>query len=146
MAVKPIPDGYHTITPYLIVEDAAGLIDFAQSLLGAEEMFRMPQPDGKIGHAEIRIGDSVVMLADAGAAYAAQAATILVYLEDCDSAYHKALSAGATSEREPADQFYGDRTAGVNAFGVTWWLHTHVEDVPAEEMEERAAAASAAQA
>jgi uncharacterized glyoxalase superfamily protein PhnB len=142
MAVKPIPDGYHTVTPYLIVEGAAGLIDFAKQLFGAEELFRMPGPDGTVGHAEMRIGDSVVMLADAGPDNPAQPATLLVYVEDCDASYRKALAAGASTEREPADQFYGDRTAGVNACGVTWWLHTHVEDVSPEEMEKRAAAAT----
>jgi len=143
MSVKPIPDGYNTVTPYLIVNGASGLIDFAKELFSAEEMFRMPGPDGTIGHAEMRIGDSVVMLADAGPDNPARPATLLVYVEDCDASYRKALAAGASSEREPADQFYGDRTAGVNASGILWWLHTHVEDVPPEEMEKRAAAAMA---
>jgi uncharacterized glyoxalase superfamily protein PhnB len=140
MAVKPIPDGYNTVTPYLIVEGASKLIDFARQVFGAEEMFRMPGPDGKIGHAEMRIGDSVVMLGDAGPDNPPQRATLLVYGDDCDSTYRKALSAGGASEREPADQFYGDRTAGVNACGVVWWIHTHVEDVAPEEMEKRVAA------
>jgi len=140
MAIKPIPDGYHTVTPYLIVNGASGLIDFAKGAFGAEEMFRMPGPDGTIGHAEMRIGDSVVMLADGTSDNPTQAATILLYVEDCDASYRKALAAGGSVQREPADQFYGDRTAGVNAGGITWWLHTHVEDVSPEEMEKRMAA------
>jgi PhnB protein len=145
MAVKKIPDGYHSVTPYLIVDDASGLIDFAKKVFRAEEMFRMPTPEGKIGHAEMKIGDSVVMVADAATAdgNTAQPATLLLYLDDCDASYRQALDAGGTSEREPADQFYGDRSAGVSAFGITWWLHTHVEDVSPEEMEKRAATAMA---
>jgi PhnB protein len=140
MAVKPIPEGYHTVTPYLIVENAAGLIDFATQVLGAQEMMRMPAADGRIGHAEIKIGDSVVMLSDPMPESEPQRATLLVYVDDCDSVYRKALTVGATSEREPADQFYGDRSAGVNAGGISWWFHTHVEDVSPEEMEKRMAA------
>ena len=140
MAVKPIPDEYHRVTPYLIVEGASGLIDFAKQVFGAEETVRMPGSDDTIGHAEMRIGDSVVMLADAGRENPARAATLVVYVEDCDAVYRKALAANAASEREPADQFYGDRTAGVNAFGTTWWIHTHVEDVSPDEMQKRMAA------
>jgi len=141
MAVKPIPDGYHSITPYLIVEGAGRLIDFARQVFGAEETFRMDGPNGTIGHAEMRIGDSMLMLGDAGPENPPQRATLLVYAEDCDAAYRKALAAGGTSEREPADQFYGDRSAGVEACGVVWWIHTHIEDVPPEEMAKRAAGA-----
>src|SRR5437867_8533347 len=106
MAVKPIPDGYNTITPYLIVDGASKLIDFAAEAFGAQEFVRMPAPDGKIGHAEMRIGDSVVMLGDAGPDNPAKSATLLLYVNDCDASYGKALAAGGTSEREPADQFY----------------------------------------
>ena len=139
--VKPIPDGYHSVTPYLVVDGAAKLIDFARQAFGAEEMFRMPAPQDTIGHAEIRIGDSVVMLADAGPENPPRPANLLLYVDDCDSTYRKALAAGGASEREPTDQFYGDRTAGVDACGIRWWIHTHVEDVSPEEMEKRAAAA-----
>src|SRR5436309_9344056 len=125
--VKAIPDEYHTVTPYLIVEDAAGLMNFAEQVLGAQETVSMPGPDGKIGHAEMRIGDSVVMLADAGPDNPVGHSTLVLYVEDCDASYRKALAEGGSSEREPADQFYGDRSAGVNACGVTWWLHTHIE-------------------
>ena len=144
--VKPIPDEYHTVTPYLIVEDAAGLMNFAKQVLGAQETVSMPGPDGKIGHAEMRIGDSVVMLSDGNPDSPPERATILVYVDDCDATYQKALSAGASSERKPEDQFYGDRSAGVSAFGVRLWFHTHVEDVTPEEMQKRMAAMAGAQA
>ncbi len=141
MAVKPIPDGYHSVTPYLIVDGAAKLIDFAKEAFGAEEMFRMPGESGAIGHAEMRIGDSVVMLADPNPDFPPRPANLLLYVADCDAAYRKALAAGGSSDREPADQFYGDRSAGVkDAFGNLWWLHTHIEDVSAEEMQKRVAA------
>lgn len=131
MAVKPIPDGYHTVTPYLIVGDVAGLIDFLQQAFDAEETERMQQPDGRIMHAEVRIGDSAVMMGEANDDVAPMPAMLHLYLEDCDDAYRRALSAGATSLREPTDEFYGDRTAGVlYAFGNQWWLATHIEDVP----------------
>ena len=139
MAVKPIPEGYHSVTPYLIVKNAAGLIDFMKQALGAEETFRMPGPGGVIMHAEMRIGDSMVMLADAaGAENPPMPGMIHLYVQDADGVYGRALQLGATSVREPADQFYGDRSAGVkDAFGNQWWIATHVEDVPPEEMERR---------
>jgi len=139
MAVKPIPEGYHSVTPYLVVKNAAGLIDFMKQALGAEETFRMPGPGGAIRHAEMRIGDSLVMLADAaGAENPPMPAMIHLYVPDADGLYKRALQLGATSLREPADQFYGDRSAGVkDAFGNHWWLATHVEDVSPEEMERR---------
>ena len=140
--VKPIPDGYHSVTPYLVVDGAAKLIDFARQAFGAEEMFRMPAPGGSVGHAEMRIGDSVVMLADSSPDNPARPANLLLYVDDCDATYRKALAAGGTSEREPTDQFYGDRAGGVDAFGVRWWIHTHIEDVPPEEMDKRAAASA----
>jgi uncharacterized glyoxalase superfamily protein PhnB len=143
MAVRPIPEGYHTVTPYLIVENAAALIDFMKQAFGAEERMRMPQPDGKIGHAEMSIGDSVIMLSDATSEFGTMPAMIHLYVDDTDSVYKTSLAAGAMSVREPADQFYGDRSAGIkDAFGNQWWLATHVEDVPPEEMEKRAAAAA----
>lgn len=141
MAVKPIPEGYHSVTPYLLVEGANSLIDFLKGTFGAEETVRMPRPEGKIGHAEVRIGDSIVMLADASTSEAGQPmpATVMVYGEDADKIYRAALEAGATSLREPADQFYSDRSAGVrDPFGNHWWIHTHVEEVPPEEMAGRA--------
>jgi PhnB protein len=140
MPVNPIPEEYHSVTPYLLVEDAEGLIEFLKATFGAEETGRIPGKDGKIGHAEARIGDSIVMLADASTSDSGQAmsAMVVVYTEDVDKTYQRALEAGASSLREPADQFYGDRNAGVrDAFGNHWWIHTHVEDVSPDEMARR---------
>jgi PhnB protein len=146
MAVKPIPDGYHSVTPYLIVEGAARALDFYKKAFGAAENFRMPGPDGRIGHAEIRIGDSVVMLADQnpemGAkgpqTYGGTPVSLMLYVENVDKVFAQALAAGATVERPVANQFYGDRTGGiVDPFGHKWYIATHVEDVPPAEMERR---------
>jgi uncharacterized glyoxalase superfamily protein PhnB len=142
MAVKPIPDGYHTVTPYLTVQGAAKLIDFLKQAFGAEETERLLRPDGTIGHAEARIGDSVVMLGDATPEFTPMPAMLHLYVTDVDAVYKRALQAGATSLREPADQFYGDRSAGVkDACGNQWWIATHKEDVPPEELKRRAEAA-----
>jgi len=144
MAVKPIPDGYQVVTPYLVVKNASGLIEFATQALGAEERARMPGPGGSIGHAEITLGDSVIMLSDASEQFPAIPAMIHLYVEDADAVYKKALGAGATSVQEPADQFYGDRSALVkDAFGNHWHFATHVEDASPEEMEKRVAAVMA---
>jgi uncharacterized glyoxalase superfamily protein PhnB len=141
MAVKAIPDQYHSIQPYLIVPVAAKLIDFMKAAFGAEELGRMGGPNNAIMHAEVRIGDSLIMLSDATDQFPAMPATMVLYVEDCDAVYKRALAAGGTSEREPADQFYGDRSAGVHdAFGNHWWIHTHIEDVSEEEMGRRQAA------
>jgi PhnB protein len=145
MAVKPIPDNYPRVTPYLVVDGAAAVIDFAIDVFGATERGgRFTTPDGKVGHAEFMIGDSVVMCADASTSDQGRAmpAVLNIYVEDVDAVYRKALDAGATSLREPADQFFGDRSAGVeDAAGNQWWMATHVEDMPPEEMAKRAAAA-----
>lgn len=149
MAVKPIPDGYHTVTPYLTVDGADKLIEFVKQAFGAEmrgEAFRTP--DGKVGHAEVQIGDSVVMLADAPTSDSGEVMTGLLhlYVEDVDAVYKRAVGAGATSVREPTNQFYGDRMAGVrDPVGNQWWIATHVEDVPPEEMAKRAEEAAAQQ-
>jgi PhnB protein len=136
--VKFIPEGYRTVTPYLIVRDAGSLINFLKQVFDATETQRFQQPDGGIMHAEVRIGDSVVMMADANEANPPMPGMLQIYLEDTDAAYRRALAAGATSVREPEDQFYGDRTAGVrDAFGNQWWITTHIEDVSAEEMQRR---------
>ena len=138
MGVNPIPEGYRTVTPYLVVEGAATVLDFVKQAFGAEEKFRMEAPDGKIGHAEAQIGDSMVMLGDAGEEHPAMPAMIHLYVEDCDATYERALAAGGTSEREPTDQFYGDRSAGVrDSTGNLWWIATHVEDVPEDELARR---------
>lgn len=141
-SVNPIREGYHTVTPYLTVEGAGKLIDFLKQAFEAQETERMMRPDGTIGHAEVRVGDSVIMLSEAGAEWKARPGAIHLYVDDADAAYRRALQVGAASLMEPADQFYGDRMAGVNdPFGNIWWLATHVEDVPAEEMHRRAQAA-----
>jgi len=137
MAVKAIPDGYHTVTPYLIVKGAAQLIDFLKEAFGAQETFRMPGPGG-IMHAEVKIGDSSVMMSDAMAEYGPMPTMIHLYVEDVDAVYKRALQAGATPVQELKDQFYGDRAGGVkDPFGNLWYIATHVEDVPMEELERR---------
>jgi PhnB protein len=147
MAVNPIPEGYRTVTPYLVVDGATNVLDFVKQAFGAEEKLRMDAPEGKIGHAEVQIGDSIVMMGDAGAENPAMPAMIHLYVDDCDATYERALAAGGTSEREPTDQFYGDRSAGVrDSAGNLWWIATHVEDVPEEEMAKRIEEATAAQA
>jgi PhnB protein len=149
MAVKPIPDGYHTVTPYLIVKDAARALEFYRSAFGAEEAMRFEMPGGKIGHAEIRIGDSAVMLADefpemnavGPASLGGTTVSLLLYSEDVDARFDRAVAAGATVVRPVADQFYGDRTGTVkDPFGHQWTISTHVEDVSREEMDRRLAA------
>lgn len=140
MAVKPIPDDYHTLTPFLTVDGADKLIDFMKSAFGAEERLRMPMPDGKVAHAELTIGDSVVMVSDATPEFTPMPGSIHVYVEDCDAIYKKALAAGAKSTMEPADQFYGDRSANiVDPLGNRWSIATHIEDVGDDEMMKRMA-------
>jgi PhnB protein len=146
--VEPVPDGYRTVTPYLIVGNAARLLDFLAQAFGANERMRMPGPNETIGHAEVTIGDSVVMVADANEQFSPRTGTIHLYVEDCDDTHARAVAAGGTSVREPTTEFYGDRMAGVDdPFGNQWWIATHVEDVSSEEMQrrsaERAAGASA---
>ena len=139
MVVEPIPAGYRTVTPYLIVEGAEDLLTFVKQAFAAEETVRMPRPDGTIAHAEVRIGDSVVMLGEASEQWPPMPGSIHLYVGDCDATYRRALEAGATSVQEPADQFYGDRSGGVrDPVGNVWWIATHVEDVPEEEMAKRA--------
>jgi PhnB protein len=144
MAVKPIPDGFHTVTPYLVVSGAARLITFLQRAFDGKETVCTNKPDGTIGHAEVRIGDSTVMLGEAGAEWKPMPCMIYLYVPDTGAVYRRALEAGATSIMEPADQFYGDRNAGVKDFcGNLWWIATHIEDVPPEEMKRRAEAHAA---
>ena len=149
--VKPIPDGYPQVIPYLIVDGAAQAIDFYTSVLGASQRGdRMQMPDGKIGHAELSIGDSVIMLADESPDWGAAGprtvggtpVTIHVYLEDVDDVFAKALAAGATEVRAVTDEFYGDRSGQFDdPWGHRWNVASHVEDVPPEEMAKRAKAA-----
>jgi uncharacterized glyoxalase superfamily protein PhnB len=141
MAVKAIPEGYHSVTPSLVVKGAAKLIDFLKEAFGAEEAFRMPAPGGEIMHAEVKIGDSIVMLEDA-LRQSATASSLLLYVTDVDRVYQRAIRAGATSVSEPSNMFWGDRMAVVtDQFGNQWAIATHVEDVPPQEMEKRAQAA-----
>ena len=144
--VKPIPDGYHTVTPYLVVHDAAKAIDFYKRAFDATEVHRMQGPDGKIGHAELRIGDSVVMLADempgmdtrAPQSLHGTTAGLFIYTKDVDAAYQKATAAGAKATQPLADMFWGDRYGKVTyPFGHSWSLATHKEDVAPEEMKRR---------
>jgi PhnB protein len=153
MAVKPVPEGYHTVSPYLAVDDAAEAIEYYKTAFGAKERARMDAPGGKIGHAELEIGDSVVMLSDALPQFATRppselgGTTVSVFLmvEDVDALVQRAVDAGATVTMEVADQFWGDRFGVVrDPFGHLWSIATHVEDVPPEEIAERAKAAFAA--
>jgi PhnB protein len=153
MAVKPIPDGYHTVTPYLAVDDAAEAIEYYKQAFGAKERVRMEAPGGKIGHAELEIGDSLVMLSDPFPQASTRppkelggtSASVFMYVEDVDAVVERAIDAGATVTMEVADQFWGDRFGSVqDPFGHLWSIATHVEDVPPEEMAERAKAAMAA--
>jgi len=131
MTVKAVPDGYHTITPYLMVQEAAQLIDFVKQAFAATETFRTTGSAGGI-HAEVRIGDSMVMIGGGGAWKGEpMPAAIYLYMDDVDAVYQRALQAGATSLTEPADQSYGDRVAGVkDPFGNVWYIATHQKDVP----------------
>jgi PhnB protein len=151
--VKPIPEGYPRVTPYLIVEGASAAIDFYTSVLGATERMRMEAPEGRIGHAELDLGDSVIMLADESPEMDARGprtvggspVSLHVYVEDADATFERALEAGAKTLQPVQDKFYGDRSGSFeDPFGHRWHVATHVEDVPAEEMESRAAAAMSA--
>ena len=150
MAVKPIPDGYHTVTPYLIIAGAAAALEFYKKAFGARELFRHPGPDGKIGHAEIKIGDSPIMMADefpqmgfkGPKSLGGSPVGILLYVPDVDAMFKQALDAGAKVLKPLQDMFYGDRSGSVeDPFGHVWTLSTHKEDVSPEDMQKRAAAA-----
>jgi PhnB protein len=153
MAVKPIPEGYHTVTPYLAVADAAEAIEYYTKAFGAKERVRMAAPDGRIGHAELEIGDSLVMLSDpfpqattrTPKELGGTSVSVFMYVEDVDAIVKRAVDVGATITMDVADQFWGDRFGTVqDPFGHSWSIATHVEDVPPEEMAERAKAAMAA--
>jgi PhnB protein len=153
MATKPIPEGYHTLTPYLAVDDAAEAIEFYKQAFGATERMRMDAPGGKIGHAEIEIGDSVVMLSDpfpqstvkSPKEIGGTSASVFMYVEDVDAVVQRAVDAGATVSMEIEDMFWGDRFGSIaDPFGHTWSIATHVEDLAPEEIAERGKAAMAA--
>ena len=152
MAVKPIPEGYITPIPYLAVDDAEAAIEYYKKAFGAKERTRMPTPDGKIGHAELEIGQSIIMLSDpfpqastrSPKELGGTSASIFMFAEDVDAVVKRAVDAGATVTMEVADQFWGDRFGTItDPFGHVWGISTHVEDVAPEEMAERAKAALA---
>jgi PhnB protein len=146
---KPVPDGYHNVTPYLSIRGASDAIAFYKKAFGAEEIYRMPMPEGKVGHAEIQIGDSRIMLADefpdmpdavakSPATLGGTTFSLNVYIPDVDARFQRAVDAGATIKRPVKDQFYGDRSGILeDPFGFVWILSTHVEDLTPEEMQER---------
>ena len=145
MAVAPIPAGYHSVTPYLVLRDAAAAMEFYKKAFGATELYRLAGPDGKVVHGEIRIGDSPVMLGEADGrlsrsrtALGGTPVSLMIYVPDVDRMFAQALAAGAKEQRPVADQFYGDRSGTlVDPFGHVWSLATHVEDVPPEEIDRR---------
>ena len=147
--VKPIPDGYHSVTPYLIIKGAADAIEFYKKAFGATELFRM-EHEGKVGHAEIKIGDSPIMLSDEHSQLGYTSPTtlggtpvsIMIYVDDVDTIFKQAIAAGGEQQKPVQDQFYGDRSGSLkDPFGHVWHVATHVEDVSPEEMDKRAAAA-----
>jgi len=150
MAVKAIPEGYHSVTPYLIIGGAADAIEFYKNAFGATELFRFPSPDGKVGHAEIKIGDSHVMLADeypdmgykGPKSIGGSSVSLMIYVDDVDTVFDRAVAAGGTAKEAVTDKFYGDRMGTVvDPFGHVWHVATHREDVSVEEMQRRAKAA-----
>jgi PhnB protein len=152
--VKPIPDGYHSVTPYLICDSAADAIEYYKKAFGATELFRMDH-EGKVGHAELKIGDSPIMLADeypqmgyrSPKALGGTPVSIMIYVPDVDTVYQQAIDAGATEVKPLQDQFYGDRSGTLtDPFGHVWTIATHKEDVTMEEMNRRMAAAHGASA
>jgi uncharacterized glyoxalase superfamily protein PhnB len=136
--VKPVPKGYHTVTPYLVVKGVARLIDFLKRAFEAKVVDRMEGPGGSVAHASVRIGDSMVMMGEAHGKWKAMPAMIYLYVKDTDATYKRALRAGATSVMKPADQFWGDRHGGVkDGCGNQWWISTHIEDLSPGEIKRR---------
>jgi PhnB protein len=143
MAVKPVPDGYHTVTPYLTVDDASILIDFLKRAFNAQVKYEMKDDKGNIRHAEVSVGDSILMIGQARDEWKPRPMTFYLYVPDVDSLYKSALAAGAKSLQEVTTQFYGDRSGGVeDPQGNYWWVATHVEDVSPDEMDKRMKAAA----
>jgi PhnB protein len=148
-SVSSVPEGYHSVTPYLICAGAAQAIDFYKRVFGASELMRIPEPDGSVGHAEIKLGDSTVMLADefpergirGPRSIGGSAVSLVVYVPDVDATVEKAVAAGAKLTRPVKDQFYGDRSGTLeDPFGHVWHVSTHIEDLTPEELAKRAAA------
>ncbi|MDQ6666443.1 MAG: VOC family protein [Acidobacteriota bacterium] len=141
MAVNYIPEGYANVIPYIVVPGIAKLIDFMKAVFDAEETERMAQPDGTIMHAQVKIGGSVLMMGEPQGEFGPMPAQLYIYVCDTDETYRRAIKAGAASLMEPADQFYGDRNAGIkDPCGNNWWIATHQEEVSPEELQTRAAA------
>jgi PhnB protein len=147
---RPVPEGYHSVTPYLVVDGAARALDFYRQVFHATERMRMAAPGGKVGHAEITIGDSIIMLADehpemdarGPRAFGGSPVSVMLYVDDADATVQRALAAGARLVQPVTDKFYGDRSGTIeDPFGHKWHVSTHVEDVPADELARRAAAA-----
>ena len=146
MTAKPIPAGHHTVTPYLAIKDAVRALEFYKKAFGATEVYKLIMPDGRLGHAEIHLGDSLIMLADEFPEYGGKApqtlggspVSIHLYVEDVDAFCQKAVAAGAKQRKPVTDQFYGDRSGQLeDPFGHLWWVATHKEDVSPEEMQKR---------
>lgn len=147
MATRTTPDGYHSVTPYLIIKGAADAIDFYNRSFGATELLRMMRPDGKVGHAEIRIGDSTIMLADehpemgyrSPQSLGGAGVSLMLYVDRVDEVFNRAVASGAKELQSVKDQFYGDRSGTLqDPFGHTWTVATHLEDIAPEEMRRRA--------
>jgi PhnB protein len=138
MAIKPIPEGYHTITPYISVKGADEFIKMVGKAFGGKEVYRMSYDDGRVMHAEVKIGDSHIMLNESTVKNPPSNILFNLYVENVDEVFKKAVDAGCTSLQEPTLQFYGDKAGGVkDKFGIQWWISTHVEDVSPEEMKKR---------
>jgi PhnB protein len=141
MTVKPIPDGYHSLTPYLMVSNTDALVKFYQAAFDATVIFRMNHPDGNVRHGEVRIGDSMLMLSEARPGYPAQPTMLYLYVPDVDRVFGQAIKAGGTVVSAVVDHHYGDRAGGLtDPSGNTWWIATHIEDVSGEEVARREAA------
>lgn len=138
MSVKPVPDGYHTVTPLLLLKEVKKEITFLKAAFDAVQLSLHESPEGNVMHAEVQIGDSRIMLGEARAEWQPTPSMLYLYVEDVDRFYQQAVKAGGKSLREPTNEFYGDRSSGViDAEGNQWWIATHIEDVSAEEMQKR---------
>lgn len=138
MSVNFKADGYHSVTPTIIVNGAARVTEFLKKVFEAKVLLQVPGPNNTIAHSEVMVGDSRLMIADASPAFAAQSSSFYIYVPDCDQVFQRAIAAGAKAERQPTTQFYGDRNASViDEFGIRWSMGTHVEDVSEEELQRR---------
>ena len=138
MPVKPIPEGYPRVSPYLIVKNVEDTMEFVKYVFGGKEREKMTMPDGSVNHGEVSIGDSVIMMGKASADHTPQNVMLYIYVDDTDAVYKRAIEKGGDSVTEPSNQFYGDRTAAVkDKDGISWWMASHVEDVSPEELQRR---------